>query len=88
MNTIGFLREIFSGPSRVENDQIVEADSEAPKNYSCLVSDFSDEMLAMETMRLGVDPSNLSRDEMMDIIYQAMELNKPPACEDEENENA
>ena len=55
-----------------------------------LGSDFSTNQLSMEVMRMGIDPSNMSEADMMDLIIAKMEMARAtsnPAITEEINTN-
>lgn len=58
-------------------------------DYGCIAADFPDDMLAIEIMKLGHDPSNLNRSQMIEMLYQKMEEQKPVSetLENKEDEN-
>lgn len=82
-NTVKAINKIFfdSINSKKEiTDSHEENISEEPstkKTCDCIATDFTDEMLMMEIMRLGHDPANYTKDQMMKIIFDKMDQNKP-----------
>lgn len=72
-----------------EDNQSVVEESIAPAiDYCCIESDFTNDMLSMEMMRLGHDPANMSRKQMIDTLYEYMESKKPiSASENAENDD-
>lgn len=52
-------------------------DNKEPIDYGCIDADFPDDMLALEIMKLGYDPANLNRAQMIEMLYERMEQQKP-----------
>lgn len=71
-------------PCVENNDEQLEYEDNInpPVDYSCISSDFTEDMLAMEMMRLGSDPANMSRKQMIEVLYKKMDSNKPLTTED------
>ncbi|MDD2475662.1 MAG: hypothetical protein PHI32_07105 [Dysgonamonadaceae bacterium] len=71
-------------PCVEDHDEHLEHEDniDPPIDYSCISSDFTEDMLAMEMMRLGSDPANMSRKQMIEVLYKKMDSNKPPTTED------
>jgi hypothetical protein len=66
--------------SNVENKRSESKSSESDKiDLSALASDFTEEMLFMEIMKMGIDPANLSHDQMLEIIFNKLEKNSQKA---------
>jgi len=59
------------------NQTAIEDSVDQPVDYNCIASDFTDDMLAMEMMRLGYDPANRDKQQMIEILYTHMDSNKP-----------
>ena len=59
-----------------DNQVEIEDNIDVPVDYNCISSDFTDNMLATEMMRIGNDPANMSRKQMIEILYKQMEANK------------
>jgi len=59
------------------NESNLEETINQPFDYNCIASDFTDDMLAMEMMRLGYDPANMDKQQMIEILYTHMDSNKP-----------
>lgn len=82
MNRRNFLNipfKKFKTISQVSGDSNNISGHKAEKtpsiNSSVLASDFTDNMLFFEIMKLGMDPANLSREQMLDIVFS--KLQKP-----------
>ncbi len=54
-------------------DEVI--DNEQP--YACIATDVTDEGLMMEIMRLGYDPANYNKDQMLKIMFNSMNQNRP-----------
>lgn len=98
-------RELFQAPIKRIKDNLndtsasVEGSVEKPIETPtishkdlmiALGSDFSFNTLAQEVMRMGIDPSNMSEADMMDLIIAKMELARTtsnPAITEETNTN-
>lgn len=42
-------------------------------DLSALASDFTEEMLFIEVMKMGIDPASLSQDQMLRLIFNKLE---------------
>lgn len=92
VNTVRVINEIFG--SRKVNDEPIdlnidseqEAELDITPSCECIATDFSDDMLMMEIMRLGLDPSNYTKNQMMEIIFDKMNQSKPTSTQIEEKE--
>lgn len=83
-----FFKSKYTKPekAKVEFTDPPEKNTEDEKteqqvDYNCIASDFTGNMLVMEMMRLGHDPANMDKKQMIEILYQHMESNKPVAIE-------
>ena len=68
----------------VENDSNqpdLEKSVDQAMDYSCIESDFTNNMLFTEMMRIGHDPANMSRKQMIEILYKHMNSKKPTTIE-------
>jgi len=88
-------RELFSSPFKYFREISNESENETKVHHKVnsltrkeiimsMGGDFSSGRMAQEVMRLGIDPSNLSEDDMVDIILARMQK---PTSEAEESEN-
>lgn len=94
-NTVKAIHKIFFDSNTTQKEvtdsreeNIAEEEITVEQTCDCIATDFTDEMLMIEIMRLGHDPSNYTKDQMMKIIFDKMDQNKPLAtCVDEAKQN-
>ncbi len=86
-------RELFTAPFKRFRENLDEVEKSGEKTsgttktavstmkrsdiINALGSDFSSGRLSQEVMRMGIDPSNLSDEDMIDMIIAEMQKSKP-----------
>jgi len=60
----------------ISESQKKEEQNNNEQNYQSIISDFTPANLQIELMRMGIDPSNLSAEQMLQIIYSKMDKAK------------
>ena len=83
-NTVKAINKIFFDSNNtnkkiteLHEESIDEENLSVEQTCDCIATDFTDEMLIMEIMRLGHDPCNFTKDQMIKIIFDKMDKNKP-----------
>lgn len=77
------INDIFFNPKNNNEINITQEDDCSDREIisanesDCISSDFNDEMLMLEMMKLGYDPSSYTKDQMIEIIFDKMNKNKP-----------
>lgn len=61
---------------QLNKHSLSEFDTDECSNIDSLYSDFTLMDLQMEIMSLGKDPANMSREQMLEIVYDEMEIQK------------
>ena len=64
-----FISPYEEGSPETESDVKEEAGLE---DLQAIASDFSEEMLCREMMRMGKDPSNMNREQMLQMLLDEM----------------
>ena len=81
LQSSNLVKELFFEPE--QDDSLNNPPHESQKNSNDIFTDFPDDVLYTEAMRLGIDPATMDRNKLLQIIKKEM-INKKQLLENDD----